>query len=92
MIPYVPLLRARYDAPAPIIIGTNDVQIFVEIERARLTRILAKIREDEGKISDAAKILQELQVGNIVYCANSCVVSLRQCRWRHLVLWRKTRK
>ena len=37
-------------------------QIYVEIERARLTRTLAKIKEDAGKISEAADILQELQV------------------------------
>ena len=32
------------------------------MERAHLTRILSKIKEDEGKINDAADILQELQV------------------------------
>nr|KAG5713755.1 hypothetical protein BaRGS_024382 [Batillaria attramentaria] len=37
-------------------------QIYVEIERARLTRTLAKIKEDAGKITEAADILQELQV------------------------------
>ncbi|XP_071107256.1 26S proteasome non-ATPase regulatory subunit 12-like [Haliotis cracherodii] len=37
-------------------------KIYVEIERARLTRTLAKIKEDAGKIADAANILQELQV------------------------------
>ena len=37
-------------------------QIYVEIERARLTRTLAKIKEDQGDISEAATILQELQV------------------------------
>jgi len=40
----------------------TEGKIFVEIERARLTRILAKIREDEGKVGEAAKILQEIQV------------------------------
>jgi len=30
--------------------------------RARLTRTLAKIREDQGNISEASTILQELQV------------------------------
>ena len=39
-----------------------NLQIYVEIERARLTRTLAKIREDQGNISEAATILQELQV------------------------------
>ncbi|CAL1540617.1 unnamed protein product [Lymnaea stagnalis] len=37
-------------------------KIYVEIERARLTRTLAKIREDEGDIATAANVLQELQV------------------------------
>lgn len=37
-------------------------QIYVEVERARITRLLAKIREDEGKTSEAADVLQELQV------------------------------
>lgn len=37
-------------------------KIYVEIERARLTRILAKIKEDRNEISEAAEILQELQV------------------------------
>jgi len=37
-------------------------KIYVEIERARLTRTLAKIREDEGDINTAASVLQELQV------------------------------
>jgi 26S proteasome regulatory subunit N5 len=38
------------------------MQIYVEVERARLTRMLSKIREDEGNINEAADILQELQV------------------------------
>lgn len=37
-------------------------KIYVEIERARLTRTLAKIKEDGGKVTEAADILQELQV------------------------------
>ena len=37
-------------------------QIFVEVERARLTRILSKIKEEEGDVIEAANILQELQV------------------------------
>ncbi|KAJ1568022.1 26S proteasome non-ATPase regulatory subunit 12 [Cladochytrium tenue] len=40
----------------------TDGKIFVEVERARVTRILSKIKEDEGKIVEAADILQELQV------------------------------
>lgn len=38
------------------------MQIYVEIERARLTRKLAKIKEQEGKIKDAAETLQEVAV------------------------------
>ena len=37
-------------------------KIYVEIERARLTRILAQIKENRGEISGAAEVLQELQV------------------------------
>ncbi|CAG8521656.1 7151_t:CDS:10 [Ambispora leptoticha] len=40
----------------------TEGKIYVEVERARLTRMLSKIREDEGKINEAADILQELQV------------------------------
>ncbi|KAI8983468.1 PCI domain-containing protein [Pilobolus umbonatus] len=40
----------------------TDGKIYVEVERARITRMLSKIREDEGKITEAADILQELQV------------------------------
>jgi len=40
----------------------TDGKIFVETERARLTRLLAKIKEDEGKVAEAADILQQLQV------------------------------
>lgn len=37
-------------------------QIYVEVERARLTRTLAGIREAEGKIAEAAEVLQEVAV------------------------------
>ena len=37
-------------------------QIYVEVPRARLTMELAKIKEANGEVSDAANILQELQV------------------------------
>jgi len=40
----------------------TEGKMYVEIERARLTKILAKVRENEGKISEAADILQEIQV------------------------------
>ncbi|KAI1292302.1 26S proteasome non-ATPase regulatory subunit 12 [Halotydeus destructor] len=37
-------------------------KIYVEVERARLTNILAKHKEAEGNIEEASKIMQELQV------------------------------
>ncbi|KAF7281513.1 hypothetical protein GWI33_004593 [Rhynchophorus ferrugineus] len=40
----------------------TEGKIYVEVERARLTHKLAKIREDEGNIQEAASIIQELQV------------------------------
>lgn len=39
-----------------------DGKIFVEVERARLTRVLSKMKEDKGETVEAADILQELQV------------------------------
>ncbi|KAJ2993834.1 26S proteasome non-ATPase regulatory subunit 12 [Globomyces sp. JEL0801] len=41
---------------------TITLKIFVEVERARLTRTLTNIKESEGKIVEAAELLQELQV------------------------------
>ncbi|GJQ83915.1 putative 26S proteasome non-ATPase regulatory [Trypoxylus dichotomus] len=40
----------------------TEGKIYVEVERARLTHRLAKIREEEGDINEAANIIQELQV------------------------------
>ena len=40
----------------------TEGKIYVEVERARLTHKLAKIREEEGNITEAANIIQELQV------------------------------
>uniref|UniRef100_A0A3B4GMX0 Proteasome 26S subunit, non-ATPase 12 n=1 Tax=Pundamilia nyererei TaxID=303518 RepID=A0A3B4GMX0_9CICH len=37
-------------------------KIYVEIERARLTKTLANIKEQNGEVKEAAAILQELQV------------------------------
>lgn len=37
-------------------------KIYVEVERARLTHRLAKMKETDGKVDEAAKIMQELQV------------------------------
>ena len=34
----------------------------MEVERARLTHRLSKIYEADGKVSEAAKVMQELQV------------------------------
>jgi len=40
----------------------TEGKIFVEIEKARLTNLLAVMKEEEGKIEEAAKLLQEVQV------------------------------
>lgn len=40
----------------------TEGKIYVENERARLTMILSKIKENDGEVSEAANILQELQV------------------------------
>ncbi|KAI9292858.1 hypothetical protein K502DRAFT_343605 [Neoconidiobolus thromboides FSU 785] len=40
----------------------TEGKIFVEVERANLTRMLAKIKEEEGNLVEASNILQELQV------------------------------
>jgi 26S proteasome regulatory subunit N5 len=40
----------------------TDGKLFLEAERARLTRALAKIKEDAGLISEAADCLQEVHV------------------------------
>lgn len=44
------------------LLSITDGKIFVEKSRARLVLELAHIRESEGKIDEAAKILQEVQV------------------------------
>ncbi|KAM6119035.1 26S proteasome non-ATPase regulatory subunit 12 isoform 4-T4 [Phoenicopterus ruber ruber] len=40
----------------------TEGKIYVEIERARLTKTLATIKEQNGEVKEAASILQELQV------------------------------
>jgi hypothetical protein len=43
--------------------NTTKKQIFVEKQRAELTLDLALMKEKEGKVVEAATILQEVQVG-----------------------------
>lgn len=42
--------------------GFIVLKIYVEVERARLTHRLAKIKEEDGDISGAATVMLELQV------------------------------
>lgn len=42
--------------------SVTEGKIYVEIERARLTRRLAKIKEADGNIDEAADTLQEVAV------------------------------
>ena len=44
--------------------SSSSSQIYVEIERARLTKTLANIKEQSGEVKEAASILQELQVSD----------------------------
>lgn len=45
-----------------IIRPANSAQIFVEVERARVTKILSDIKKEQGQVQAAADILCELQV------------------------------
>lgn len=40
-------------------------KMFVELERARMTRILAEMKEAEGGVADAAELMQDVQVETI---------------------------
>jgi 26S proteasome regulatory subunit N5 len=42
--------------------GITEGKIFVEIERARITRQLAAMKEEDGDVDEAANILQEVAV------------------------------
>lgn len=44
------------------LLDLTEGKIYVEIERARLTRHLARMKESDGKVSEAAEILQEVAV------------------------------
>ena len=57
-----PLLKCNFTAPRNAQLTGPVSQIYVEIERARLTKTLANIKEQSGDVKEAASILQELQV------------------------------
>merc|ERR1712048_755928 len=40
----------------------TEGKIFVEVEKARLTKMIATMKEDEGNVEEAANLLQEVQV------------------------------
>eukprot|EP00386_Alphamonas_edax_P006765 GDKI01021764.1.p1 GENE.GDKI01021764.1~~GDKI01021764.1.p1 ORF type:complete len:493 (+),score=186.36 GDKI01021764.1:105-1481(+) len=44
------------------LLSVTEGKIFVEVERARVTRTLAHMRESEGKVEEAASLMQEVQV------------------------------
>jgi 26S proteasome regulatory subunit N5 len=55
----------EYDTKMDILqalLAVTEGKIFLEKQGARLTLLLSKIRESEGKIAEAATILQEVQV------------------------------
>ena len=49
-------------ALANVIRSVTEGKIYVEVERARVTRTLATIKEKEGKLQEASDLMQELQV------------------------------
>jgi 26S proteasome regulatory complex component len=57
-------LRERYAENNLILTGVELIvaKIFVEVERARVTRILSNIKKTQGDLTSAADILCELQV------------------------------
>ena len=63
-IEYIPKLTVEQVKLTLIdtLLQVTEGKIFVECERARLTRLLADKKEAEGKIVEAADLLQELQV------------------------------
>ena len=46
----------------------TEGKIYVEIERARITRQLAQMKEEDGDVEEAATILQEVAVVRLVIC------------------------
>jgi 26S proteasome regulatory subunit N5 len=57
----VPTKELKYELIATLR-DVTEGKIYVEVERARLTKELAKMKEEEGNIIEAANILQDLQV------------------------------
>ena len=57
------------------VVASVHAQIFVEIERARLTRRLAAIKEAEGNITEAADTLQEVPVVSTCGCGISAYLT-----------------
>lgn len=55
-------------------------RIFVELERARLTRTLSGIHEADGKINEASEMLQEVAVRVGARCMRRWVSSCRSMR------------
>lgn len=54
----------------------------MEIERARLTRQLARMKEEEGQIGEAAEILQEVAVVSASCCmfSRTADILMRPCK------------
>lgn len=56
----------------------------MEIERARLTKTLATIKEQNGEVKEAASILQELQVTRGVVTVTSVIELMLKLHHLHL--------
>jgi len=75
-------LTVIFDLGLQTLRAVTDGKIHVELERARLTRQLSQIRESEGKISEAADLLSEVQVRFFIMPMQAAcchVVKWQQC-------------
>lgn len=62
-------------------------QIYVEIERARLIKKLAKIKEEQGLVAEAADLMQEVAV-SLLFIPDALVVAgfIRLCQFSNRVV------
>lgn len=56
------MTRTQKEEMIRILQSITEGKIYVEIERARITRQLARMKEEDGEVSEAANILQEVAV------------------------------
>lgn len=47
------------------LLKVSEGKIYVEVERARLVKILAAMKEEDGEIAEAARLLQDVQIETV---------------------------